>query len=171
MQRTRRNGIVAFLPVAIIILVILIDQITKCFFHGKGSTYSQEVINGFLTFKTVYNDGAAFSFLGDVPWAQTFFKILTLVSIVIFYVFYLYALKKEYVFLQYSLALIFAGMLGNFIDRLAFSYVVDFISCNFWGYDFAVFNVADMSLCVGVAMLLFHYLFLDSQALFKKNDK
>ena len=142
----------------------------RLYFFFCLSTYGFDV-EDFFYFTYTVNTGAAWSFLSDVSWAQTFFKILTLVSIVIFYLFYLYALKKEHVFLQYSLALIFAGMLGNVIDRLAFSYVVDFISCNFWGYDFAVFNVADMSLCVGVAMMLFHYLFLDSQALFKKNDK
>jgi hypothetical protein len=54
-----------------------------------------------------------------------------------------------------------SGLLGNFIDRLFFGEVTDFISFIFFGSPFAVFNVADICLCVGVIMAVVHYCFFD----------
>jgi len=62
------------------------------------------------------------------------------------------------------------GTLGNFIDRLSFNGVTDFISLVFGDYYFPVFNLADSFLTVGVIMLIVHFLFLDESALFKKNN-
>ena len=100
-----------------------------------------------------------------------FFKILTGVSIVAFYIFFLFASQKEYKMLKYGLVLVFAGMIGNFIDRLAFNYVVDFISFTFGNYNFAVFNIADACLTIGVIMMMVHFLFLDDDALFRKKKE
>ena len=61
------------------------------------------------------------------------------------------------------------GTLGNFIDRLIFSGVRDFIRLEFM--NFAIFNVADILLCVGVAMVIVHFLFIDENAVFKRNVK
>ena len=171
MQRNGNNGRIKLnpLPLILIVLLVLIDQITKCFFHEKGVGYSVTVINGVLDFTTVYNDGAAFSFLSGWAYAQLFFKILTGVSIVGFYIFFLFASQKEYKMLKYGLVLVFAGMIGNFIDRLAFNYVVDFINLTF--VDFAVFNIADICLTVGVIMMVVHFLFLDDDALFRKKKE
>ena len=60
--------------------------------------------------------------------------------------------------------------MGNFIDRLLNSKVVDFLSFHFWGYDFPTFNVADICLTVGVIMLIVHFLFFDGNAVFGKKQ-
>ena len=62
-------------------------------------------------------------------------------------------------------------MIGNFVDRMAFGAVTDFLSFTFGSYVFPTFNMADTFLCVGVAMLMIYYLFLDDSALFGKNGK
>jgi signal peptidase II len=92
------------------------------------------------------NTGAAFGIfqnLGDV------FKILAVVvSVVIIY--YFPRVPKNEWYVRVALGMQLAGALGNLISRLTQGYVTDFISLG----KFAVFNVADSSISVGVAVLL-----------------
>ena len=75
--------------------------------------------------------------------------------------------KPKGKWLNTSIALMFSGTIGNFIDRLAFGYVRDFINVHF----FANFNIADSCLCVGAFMLIFYVLFLDEDPIFKIGKK
>ena len=64
------------------------------------------------------------------------------------------------------------GAVGNLVDRIAFSYVRDFIFVLYNTKIFtAIFNVADIALVVGVIMLVIYLLFLDEEAIFKKSKK
>ena len=173
MQRTWSNGfkrVIRYgLPVLILALLVFLDQFSKEHFKNlyieQGTT---TVIDGFFYFTYTVNTGAAWSFLSGVAWAQTFFKVLTAIALIVFVVFYFYALKKGYKWLQYSIVLIVGGTVGNFIDRLAFNGVTDFLSFIFGAYKFPVFNLADSFLTVGVIMLIIHYLFLDNEAIFRR---
>ncbi len=66
--------------------------------------------------------------------------------------------KKNY-FFGFSLALVLAGALGNFIDRMRLKFVVDMIQLDF--IDFPIFNVADMCLVIGVALIFIFILKTD----------
>ena len=172
--RTSRRKLIIFTVamVVLIALLIAIDQLTKAYFK-KNYTSSTEkfVIDGFFYFTYTFNTGAAFSFLADKAWGQTFFKILTSVALVLFVILFVFSFKKKYKFLSVGLVFVISGALGNFIDRLRFDGVVDFIGLIFFGWRFPVFNIADICMCVGVIMTLIHFLFLDNNALFKKNGK
>ena len=176
MQRAgvdRRKGIIFEIIAGVLLLVLIaIDQITKCHF-SKNYYYGERtaVIDGFFYFTYTVNTGAAWSFLAEYSWAQTFFKILTIVALVMFVAFYVYAFKKGYKWLKISIVLVVAGTIGNFIDRVAFDGVIDFLSFVFGSYHFPVFNIADCCLVVGVIMVIVHYLFLDEGRLIKLKDK
>ncbi len=175
MQRTwsNRRRLIVFSVIALVILgaTIFIDQWTKNYFKNlfleNGKT---TVIDGFFYLTYTVNTGAAWSFLSDVSWGQLFFKILTSVAIILFVLFYVYALIKNYKWLQVSICLVLGGTIGNFIDRVLFDGVTDFISFVFGSYHFPVFNLADSFLVVGVIMIIVHYLFIDGNAVFKKKN-
>ncbi len=147
------------------LILFALDQATKIIMHG-GNVHTP-VIKGFLSFRYSKNEGAAFSFLADKPWAQLFFIILTSVASVGFFIWYLCADKNKRT-MRIGILLIMNGALGNLVDRIAFGYVRDFISFSFFP---PIFNVADAVLCIGVGLLIIHFLFLDKDALFRKKNK
>lgn len=150
--------------VIIFAATLLLDQVSKILTDGTPEVV---FINGIINFKSVYNTGASFSLFADKPWAQDFFLILTVVVLLGGGVYVIFS-KKKSKWLWVAVALLFSGAIGNFIDRLAFKYVRDFISFAF--FDFPTFNVADSCLCIGVAMLVIYLLFLDEDGLFSDNS-
>lgn len=160
------------LPLIVLCLCVLFDQLTK--FHFKKTLSNGDdidVIPNFFYFTYTVNTGAAWSFLANKAWGQIFFKILTGISLVLFGFLMFYAYKKNYKWLTYSVALIIGGTIGNFIDRLIFNGVTDFIGFIFGDYYFPIFNLADTFLVVGVIMAVIHFLFLDNNKMFKKSNK
>ena len=103
----------------------------------------------------VENPGAAFSFLSGAPEGlrQGFFPAVTIVAVVVVLLYYR-RLRREQRYFQVALAMLLAGAVGNFVDRLARSYVIDFIDWYVGRYHWPTFNVADSLIVVGVAMLL-----------------
>ena len=174
MQRIRadrRRVISCVIAVSLFVLFVLFDQITKIYLkraHELGDWNGTTVIDGFFYFTYTTNSGAAWSFLADKAWAQTFFKVLTVVALIAFIALFVWATKKDKKFLRFAIVLLAAGAVGNFIDRVAYGYVVDFISLVFGTYHFPVFNVADALMTVGIAILLIDFLFVDESAVFKK---
>ncbi|MBE5764846.1 MAG: signal peptidase II [Clostridiales bacterium] len=143
---------------------LFVDQISKIICDAYKVNIP--VLEGILKIDIAYNKGASFSFLSNVEWAQTFFILLTVV-VLAFGVGFIIIKKPKSKWLNSALALMFSGTIGNFIDRLAFRYVRDFINVPF----FANFNVADICLCIGAFMLIFYVLFMGEDPVFnfKKN--
>ncbi len=166
--RANRRVIIESLFIFLLLSLIAIDQITKCHFsHAIKLGEKEPVIDGLFYFAYEINTGASFSFLSEVSWAQTFFKILTSLALVLFIVLYVIAIKNKLRWLKVGLIFIISGTIGNFIDRLAINGVIDFISFTFFPF---VFNLADVFLIVGAIMLVIHFLFLDKNAIFKRKD-
>ncbi len=136
---------------ALVILVILVglDQWTKwAIVKSIPLGDSLEVIPGFFELTHVRNSGAAFSsFDGIGMW---FFIVLTLAALgVMIYYFF----KSDNSKIDFALALIMAGALGNLIDRIQFGFVRDFFLFYIFGSPFAVFNVADVCITLGFVVL------------------
>ena len=136
-------------------ILIFFDQLTK-FFAVKYIKTDLLTISfkPFFEFLYVENTGAAF---GIFKGMRVFFILITIVAIIVL-LFYVYKinLQKEKNFFIF-LILIFSGAIGNFIDRVRLSYVVDFI--NFCFIDFPVFNLADTYITVAIFLLILCFLF------------
>lgn len=135
------------------IILVIIDQITK-YLTVQNIELGQviEFIPNIVSLTYIRNTGAAFSILEGQMW---FFYIVTIIVIGVL-IYYMYTEAKKDRMLGILLSFILAGAIGNFIDRLMLQYVVDMIKLEF--IDFAIFNVADSYLTVGV-ILLFIYTF------------
>lgn len=59
-------------------------------------------------------------------------------------------------FREIPLSMVIAGAVGNVLDSFFYGHVIDMIHCVFWGYSFPVFNLADASISIGVAIMLIH---------------
>jgi signal peptidase II len=121
------------------------------------------VIPEFFKLKLHYNTGAAFSsFDGNFP----FLMIMTVVATIVFIFMAKYADFKSKKFYSWGIYLMIGGMIGNFIDRV-FNYgkgVVDFLAFTlFKTYDFAVFNMADTFLVIGVICIMIDILFFEAK--------
>ena len=144
-----------FMDLCIALAGLWLDQFTKglAVAHLKGQP-PIVLIPGMLELRYLENRGAAFGFLQN---QKAFFVVMTCLVLA----FLLYALLRMPSSLQYRIfhimgGILIAGALGNFLDRLRFDYVVDFIYIRL--IDFPIFNVADMYIsfiCVLGLILVF----------------
>lgn len=136
--------------------IIALDQITKAAIAANFSLYeSRSIIDGFFNLVYVMNPGAAFSFLADAPAAfrSVFFCSITALAVVLI-IFYLVKSKPESLLIVASLSLIFAGAVGNVIDRLRFGSVIDFLDVYAGTWHWPAFNVADSAISIGAALMI-----------------
>lgn len=139
------------------ILVVMADQIVKYLTtiqFGLGGHL--DLIPNVLRITYVRNPGIAFSFLADKSWAPTVITVVTIIAALAIIVIMIKA--KISAFGKVSLAFVLGGAVGNILDRLILGYVVDMIEPRF--INFAVFNVADIFICVGGAMLIIYLIFM-----------
>lgn len=127
-------------------LLLLIDQVTK--YIVKMSMMpgeSIEVIPGIFSITYVHNTGAAFSFFSDHTW------VLIVVSVILFLTlaFFWKRILGMSTPMKLGFFVALSGGLGNFIDRVRYGYVLDFLYLRYW----PIFNVADMCIVCGVIVL------------------
>lgn len=140
--------------IIIIILLTAIDQLTKWYFFTNQILFDKfKVIKDFFYLSYLENRGAAFGILQNFRWA---FIVLTVVAVGIMI---WYFIKNRNTVLRISLTLLISGAVGNFIDRLLRGFVVDFLDFYPFGYDFPVFNMADVWVTIGVSILIYYVIF------------
>lgn len=154
-----------FIWVAISLLIIIADQITKYFvLQNVSMTETIPIVSGFLNLVYVKNPGAAFSMLADKTY------LLSVISIVVcfFLIWFLVTRTEKSKLLTVSVAMILGGAVGNLIDRLLRGYVVDYIELCF--VNFPVFNLADIAITCGAILLMIYVIFFDGNKN-KQDDK
>ena len=149
----------------IAVAVLAADQLSKYWVQ----TVLQPIVDiplwdGVFHFHYARNTGAAFSMLEGQSWL---FYIFTVLVVVIMAIYLIRNHKTMHPLLKVNLGLIIGGALGNFIDRVALGYVVDFLYVKI--INFAIFNVADMALVVGCILLGFYILFIHDKHTAKLN--
>jgi len=130
---------------------IIVDQIIKLLVTMKMKLNSIiTIIPNFFRIYYVKNEGAAFSFLSGKRY------LLIAISIIVFFVLANYIKKNKLTnkLEIISLGMIMGGLVGNLIDRLLYSAVIDYLSFIIFGYKFAIFNLADIGIVVGIIILI-----------------
>ncbi|MDI3325237.1 signal peptidase II [Pontibacterium granulatum] len=110
-----------------------------------------------------YNTGAAFSFLADAGGLQRWFFMLIAVVVSVVLLVWMKRTPRWQWWVGIAQALVLGGALGNLYDRVVHGYVIDFISLHYGEYYFAVFNLADVAISLGAALLIIDMLFLEGK--------
>ncbi len=140
----RKHWILLFIPFG-----VAVDQITKSIaelqLSGMGDVW---VIDNFFSFTLAYNTGAAWGMFAGQRWFLIGGPLLVLILCTIFY------FQSKKIHLNIGLIVIMTGAIGNLIDRIATGAVVDFLRFLPFGYDFPVFNFADMCITLGCIYMM-----------------
>jgi len=153
-------------------LIITLDQLTKIYIHTQFQLgESIPIINDFFNITYVRNFGAAF---GIFSTAQESFRnifFLSMPPIAIVIIFYmLKGLSEKDQTETIAFSLVFGGAIGNYIDRLQFGYVVDFLDFHIRNkYTWPAFNIADSAIVSGVGILIILYFYVPFIENVKKN--
>ncbi len=137
----------------IAVICTLIDQVIKnVLFWLLSFGSSVEVISNFFSLTMIQNTGAAFSILSS---NTLFLIVVSLISLCLIYYFFIKGrdlVKVE----EYLYGILIGGILGNLIDRIVRGYVIDYLDFNVFGYNFPVFNLADVCIMVSIALIVIH---------------
>lgn len=150
------------LPIIYVSILIAFDQIIKFLCLEKLKPIkSITIIPNFFNLTYVENRGAAFGMLEGARWI---FILIALIAIVFCSLYYKKIPKNKLEILcKTGLIFIISGALGNVIDRFFRGFVVDMFHFIFWGKDFAVFNIADILVCLGTFLIAIFIIFSDNK--------
>ncbi len=143
----------------LIVAIILTDQFSK----GAIQTNFRlgeivEVIPGFFNLTFVKNSGVAFGIGGSLSSVirMVLFKIIPVFAC-FWFVYLIWDTRRKSFLLCLSYSMIFAGAVGNIIDRISMDFVVDMFDFYIGTSHFATFNVADASISVAAVLFLIDY--------------
>lgn len=138
---------------ALAVLVVVLDQLSKLWIAAHFEF--GEVLPVLPVFDLVlaHNTGAAFSFLHDAGGIQRwlFSGIAIAASVWIVMLLRKHAAERWFAL---ALTLILGGALGNLVDRIAYGYVIDFLSFHWAEHYFPAFNLADSAITLGALLLI-----------------
>ena len=142
--------------ILILAITIILDQLTKYFaFIVLFKDKQVLVINNFLNFRPVWNDGISFGMLqGHGNFGRVAFIIVALIISLWIIV---YSKKLNIIgFIGYNM--IAGGAIGNVIDRVIHGKVIDFIDFHYKEYHWPTFNMADSFIFIGVLLFIYNEL-------------
>ena len=146
-----RNKIL--LSIFIITICFLTDRISKIYVinYFIQNNLSDLYINPYLNLILLWNKGIAFGLLESESFFYNFLSIL-IFMIIVFIIYLIFKSEKKFEIVCFSM--ISGGAIGNFIDRLYYNAVPDFIDINYKGFHWFTFNIADIWITLGIVTLL-----------------
>ncbi len=143
-----------FKIILIAVISVILDQIVKYLIISKSTLYKKNpVIDGFFNITYVQNRGAAWGILNNNIILLVVITVLAL-GLICSFIFKESNIKKLDIVLY---GMLLGGIIGNFIDRIFRGYVIDFLDFIIFGYDFPVFNIADMLIVISVGIMIITY--------------
>lgn len=134
-------------------VILVLDQITKLYVDANFRLHeSIPVIDGLFNLTYVRNKGAAFGIFADSAVRIPFFITVSIIAM-LGILWYLSRLRNDQRLAVFSLSLVFAGAVGNLIDRIRLGEVIDFLDVYWQTHHWPAFNVADSAITVGVTLL------------------
>ena len=131
----------------IVLAILLLDQLTKYF--AKSTAVNKTIIPKVFSLTYIQNTGAGFGLFQGFNLVFIFISLVVIIGILYYYK----KIPKKNNLFYYSAAFILAGAIGNLIDRIFHSFVIDFINFQIW----PAFNFADLFITVGVIGLVIHF--------------
>lgn len=149
----------------IAVILVAVDQIIKnwaaeTLVHGDIT-----LINNVLYLKYAENTGVAFSMFSDNRWVLVGITTAMLIAVLAYFLSGKVTDRLE----LFSLSLLISGGVGNLIDRISLGYVIDYIDVR--AINFAIFNLADICICVGAFLLCVAVYFSDKKEKNERNEK
>lgn len=133
------------------IIFIIVDQVLKILVSSKiALNHGFILIKNLLSITLVHNDGAAFSILSGNRLLLIVIGLLALIGISL----YLNSIDYLSGYDTFTYSLLIGGVVGNLIDRIIHGVVIDYISLNIFGYNFPVFNFADICIVVSIVFII-----------------
>lgn len=138
-------------------LIFILDHATKWIVRTRMDIRKPiEIIPDYLSLSYVQNSGVAFGFFAEFKsvWKPYTLAAMAIVAVIVILM-YASRMPTDRKLLQVALAVTLGGILGNFIDRIAHGFVVDFIEFHIKeSFYWPTFNVADSAITVGIGLLL-----------------
>ena len=131
------------------IFLLIIDLVTKYLIDNfLNLMETNEIIANFFSITKVYNYGASWNILSGYRLLLIIITILILLAL--FYYETKFLVNKRNIV---AFSLLYSGIIGNLINRIIHGYVIDFLDFNIFGYDYPVFNFADIFIVCGIFLL------------------
>ncbi|MBE6156906.1 MAG: signal peptidase II [Firmicutes bacterium] len=140
------------------VVALLVDVVTKILIDNSFNLMeTKPIIVNFFSITKVYNTGASWNILSG-------YRIILIIITILMFAFLVYYQTKFILNNRNILTfgLLYGGIVGNLIDRIIYGYVIDFLDFTIFGYNFPVFNFADVCIVLGIFLLII--------AIYKKED-
>ena len=133
------------------LIVLIVDIVSKLIVKHYLSLGSISIISNFLNLTYVENTGAAWSIFDNNRYVVLVLSGMIIIGII----YYIFKENPTRIIVKIAYSLVLGGALGNFINRLYYGYVIDFIDVKIFEYNYPIFNMADIFIVVGVILLVY----------------